>query len=85
MTAYVLLTYDIQPNPKIDITSIEKEQDKFTHYTVYGKITVKDQYGEEYSGKFTATYQYTNYNHQFRKLSTEVDELTRNRWADILK
>lgn len=85
LTAYVLLTYDIQPNPKIDITSIEKEQDKFTYYTVYGKITAKDQYGEEYSGKFTATYQYTNYNHQFRELSTEVDNLTRDPWADILK
>lgn len=85
LTAYVLLTYDIQPNPIIDITSIEKEQDKFTYYTVYGKVTVKDRYGEEYNGKFKTTYQYTSYNHQFRKLSTEMDELTRNLWADILK
>jgi hypothetical protein len=85
LTAYVLLAYDIQPSPKIEITSIEKEQGNFTYYTVCGKVVVKDKYGEEYSGKFTATYQYTNYNHQFRELSTEVDELTRNRWADILK
>jgi hypothetical protein len=85
LTAYVLLTYDIQPNPVIEITSIEKEQDTLTFYTVYGKVEVKDQYGEVYSGKFKTTYQYTNYNHQFRELSTKLDKPTKNLWAEILK
>lgn len=85
LAAYLLLTYEIKPNPKIEITSIEKEDGKFVYYTVYGKVTVRDRYGEEYIGKFVSKYQYTSYDHQFRELSTEVDELTRNMLQDLLK
>lgn len=85
LMGYLLATYDIQSNPQIEITSIKKAEDTFTGYTVYGNAVVRDQYGETYSGHFTATYQYTNYDHQFRKLSMQVDDLTRNLWTDILK
>lgn len=84
ITSYLLVTYNIQPTPNVQITSIDKEPDCHT-YTVYGKIVVRDKYDEEYTGKFTAKYKYNSYNHLFEKENMEVDELSKNLLADILK
>ena len=40
LMAYLLVTYDIQPNPKIEITSIEKGRNGY--YTVYGTVAAED-------------------------------------------
>lgn len=81
LTAYLLLTYDIQPNPKIEITSIEKDQ--YDNYTIYGTVTVRDMYGDKYYGKFTAEYDYDSYDQYYEQDNLEVEELSRNPLLDI--
>lgn len=87
LTAYLLLSYDIQPNPQIEITAIEKERESYSgcDYTVYGTVTVRDNYGDKYYGKFTAEYSYSRYDQHFEKESVQVDALSRNPLIDILE
>lgn len=84
LNTYLLLTYDIKPNPQIKFTSIDEDYDH-NDYTVYGKVVVTDKYGEEYSGKFKAVYNYNQYNLLFEKESIEVDELSKNILSNNLK
>ena len=79
MIAQVLLQYEVQHNVKVQITSIDREYDIYDYYTVYGKVTVKDKYGETYEGKFTAVYKYDSYHHIYEQESLEVDALRKEK------
>lgn len=77
--AQVLLQYEVQHNVKVQITSIDREYDIYDYYTVYGKVTVKDKYGDEYTGKFSAKYKYDSYHHIYEQESLEVDALRKEK------
>lgn len=73
VTSYALLNFEIQPNAKVRITTIESELDISMYYTVYGKIMVKDNYGEDHTIKFTAKYKYNSFSHVFERDSVLID------------
>ena len=77
--AQVLLQYEVQHNVKVQITSIDREYDIYDYYTVYGKVTAKDKYGDEYTGKFSAKYKYDSYHHIYEQESLEVDALRKEK------
>ena len=74
--AQVLLQYEVQHNVKVQITSIDREYDI---YTVYGKVTAKDKYGDEYTGKFSVKYKYDSYHHIYEPDSPELDALRKEK------
>lgn len=47
-------------------------------YTAYGKVTVKDNYGDTFTGKFTAVYELDANTQEFDKVSVELDTLYKN-------
>ncbi len=54
----------------VNITDISNDGDT---YTVKGKAVVRDDYGDEYTGKFTAVYEYWEYNGSPRLSQESLD------------
>ncbi len=57
------------------ISTVEVDGDT---YTAYGKVTVKDNYGDTFTGKFTAVYEFDTNTQEFDKVSVEIDTLYKN-------
>lgn len=54
LTAYCLLNYADVKNVITDVTNVENDDG---YYYVKGKVTVIDEYGDRYVGKFDAEYE----------------------------
>lgn len=69
---YLIWNYDVKANHNIDIATVRNNGDI---YTAYGKVTVTDNYGDRYSGNFTAVYEFDSDTQTFKEESLEVDTL----------
>lgn len=72
---YIITNYDVKENHNIDISTVEVDGNT---YTAYGKVTVTDNYGDRYTGKFTAVYEFDDNTQKFDKKSVDVSDLIKN-------
>jgi len=72
---YITWNYDVKENHNIDISTVEVNGNT---YTAYGKVTVTDNYGDSYTGKFTAVYEFDENTQKFDKKSVDVSDLIKN-------
>lgn len=79
LAGYVQLQWGSGYIPEVYISSMMNEEDGVTvYYTVYGKLTVTDPYGDDYTGKFTGSYFYDPTEQNVKKADLTVDTLRKN-------
>lgn len=73
-----MLTYE--GTPSADVTTVDISNDGTTA-TAYGKVTVRDNYGDIYTGKFTAEVTISN-GDNINVKDIEIETPTRNRFEN---
>lgn len=72
---YIITNYDVKEGHNIVISTVDVDGNT---YTAYGKVTVTDNYGDRYTGKFTAVYEFNDNTQKFDRKSVDVGDLIRN-------
>lgn len=79
LAGYVQFQWGSGYIPEVYISSMMDEEDGVTiYYTVYGKLTVTDPYGDEYTGKFTGKYFYDPTDREVKQTDLDVDTLLKD-------
>ncbi len=68
-------SYQNVKNVTTNLVDIQEDDDI---YTVKGKVTILDSYGDTYSGNFDAEYEYKEMDNSFRKINLEIDHPTKD-------
>ena len=79
LAGYVQFQWGSGYIPEVYISSMTEEADGVTvYYTVYGKLTVTDPYGDKYTGKFTGQYFYDPTDRDIKQTDLAVDTLRKD-------
>lgn len=70
------LSYADVKNVTTSVTDISEDDGT---YTVKGKVTVLDNYGDKYVGKFTGEYTYSESSESFSKVDLDIETPTKQK------